>query len=207
MIKEHEDEIDQDLVLRAITLIQEHGYDANIYWENVHDEKPVVISNWNEVEKTLPNMASWLDDIGVWIGYEDEWISCDTCGQAIFTTPMYHGDNPKYIIGDGYALCRDCWLDEPELDPWINCGLTDIKAVYPWQLKLFTDAGFICYEDKEACKIFETGFHHGMNDTPEKALELLERKFPRDSVDYIFVITDTGQFHVHWSIFIRPATL
>ena len=48
----------------------------------------------------------------------------------------------------------------------------------------------------------ESGFHRGQDDTPDSVVELLKREVPT-ATDFIFQITDVGQFDCGWSVWYR----
>jgi hypothetical protein len=77
------------------------------------------------------------------------------------------------------------------------------KALPSWMREIIEFHGFKCLEtEEEYCARFETGFHPGQNDTPEKAIKLAKEILPY-KFDYLFMITSRGQFDINWTILIR----
>jgi hypothetical protein len=77
------------------------------------------------------------------------------------------------------------------------------KAVPSWIQEQVEKLGFKCLEtDDDYCARFETGFHRGQDDTPEKAIKLAKEILPY-KFDYLFMITSRGQFDINWTILIR----
>ena len=75
------------------------------------------------------------------------------------------------------------------------------KAITPEFYPILEKQGFICYSPDEYCKVFETGFHPGQNDRPEKVAKDIEIELP--DYDYIFKLDSCGQFDLYWSVFLR----
>lgn len=205
-------EIDQALVERALARIQQFDENAEIYYESINDDTPLIVANWSTVERELPNIIDWLEYHGICTRYSDEILSCDYCGRVINTTPQYHGNLPEYMIRDGEIMCSECWLKAPETEQYIN-NMLEQRVVLPWQLETFRNLGFRCLEEEYACRMYATGYYPGQTDTPERALAELQEIFPDtvcdmpgDELEYIFVIHNTGQFDVHWGIYFRVTT-
>ena len=63
--------------------------------------------------------------------------------------------------------------------------------------------GFHCPGNE--CNRYQSGFHRGMNDTPEKVIQSLNEDIEgfEDYFDYIFAVTDTSQFYCNLTVLIR----
>jgi serine protease inhibitor len=66
--------------------------------------------------------------------------------------------------------------------------------------------GFTCwqapdYNNNDSCARYESGWHPGQTDTPEKVRDLILA----DSKDWeiVFVLTDKGQFDCGWTAYVR----
>ena len=187
--------------------------DLNATWypESIEEDKPVIIADWNKIDKIYPNLQVWFEDADYDTGFEDEWDYCQDCGRAIYTTPRMYGDTPNWITDEYGRQCRDCWLKNPETDMFINPGTDTPKAIQNWQMDTFKSMGFQCLgEEDESCSIFESGFYPGQNDTPKEAVERLEKLYPGfshdrpgEELEYIFVVDCVGQFDIQWSIWYR----
>jgi hypothetical protein len=191
-------------------LVQKTDSNASLYESSIDEDKPVIIANWHKIEKRFPNLCGWYENNDCNTGFDDEWDYCQDCYRAIFTTPQYYGDLGNWISTEYGLICQDCWLENPDTDDYINCGVDFPKAILPWMLETFQKMGFQCLEDADACKRFESGFHLGQNDTPAGAIEQLEEIFPGlyhempgDQLEYIFLINSAGQFDINWSIWFR----
>jgi hypothetical protein len=103
---------------------------------------------------------------------------------------------------DSEIICRDCIHEflEEAVDEYKN---KTTRALPSWIQEQVEKLGFICLADEEEyCARFETGFHPGQNDTPEKAIKLAKEILPY-KFDYLFLITGRGQFDINWTILIR----
>jgi len=132
--------------------------------------------------------------------------------------PLHYGWEPQFIKamlyepGDFLAyICRDCVervedeeiLREDYIADYIystnNKPIERIAALPDWCIPIIKKMGYKCLEDDMTCARFETGFHPGQTDDPQTVAQWMEENLPGH--EYMFVITERGQFDVHWTVF------
>ena len=180
----------------------------NLYLDYYHGvsepgykDEPLFCANWNKPK--LKRIADVLEKKGFEIGWSDEYTNCSDCNKAIRTNADSYGWEPYFIMGDGFIVCGECVNANPD---YILEYINENKAIPSHFIEVAESIGFICNENK--CDEYESGFYPGQNDTPEKALDQLYNRYGgRDEFegcfDYLFAITERGQFDVHWTVFIR----
>lgn len=145
----------------------------------------IAFEDLREVEKLEPLLNRLFDEVD----WSENWTRCDHCGVMVPTMPAYYGDTREWkLINDCEIICRDCLTGNPE---WIidDCLNSRERALPSW---INPPDGFIKLFDDD----LENGFHHGQNDDPEK-VEIPENH------DFLFQITDVGQFDVCFNVYIR----
>lgn len=163
----------------------------------------------------MTKQSKWLEKFfgdEISIEWEDELSGCSDCGAAVRTSPDCYAWEGYYVLGDGELICGDCVKKDAKAALEM-CGFVNStkRAIPSWFIPCVNALGFDCPEsDKymDMCKHYETGWHSGQNDTPEKALasmyELVGKEFFDSKMDYVFAITGKGQFDIRWTILIRP---
>jgi hypothetical protein len=168
-------------------------FDFEIHKPGHDNEKDVIVADWNNIPDKLIQMIEKNFEID----WEDESASCIDCYQHIHTTPGYYGDLARYAyINDEGYICRDCFLkDDDNLEGFITYSddKQKEKACYPWMKDMIEKAGFILFNTEE----YETGFHHGQTDDPSKIKKWIYEL--HGSVPVLFMITDAGQFDIHFN--------
>jgi hypothetical protein len=191
---------------RLVEYWERKGHD--IYWYNGcaepgYDDQTVVTANWNPapMKRISDFIERYFDNVS--IEWSDEWTSCGECGKAIRTSPDSYGWQAYYIMGDCEITCLDCVKDDVEsyLDDYLN----SINRAIPSELiDDVKKIGFECYQE---CMKYESGFHPGQNDTPQDAIKDIEKQLGADyfagHYDYLFAITDVGQFDMSFTILVR----
>lgn len=167
-----------------------------------------VLGNWNdrtryidgqrEVLSTAPGrLFDALERIGVNGEWLDEWSRCDSCQKLIRTQPDSYGWTAQYIIDDYGYTCHDCAVDglPDTLDGYVNNESRAVTWLTADQLSElgWTDA---FPDDYDAAN----GFHPGQDDTPADMVTRL--RAAGDDRDYLFVITDKGQFDIHFRMMV-----
>lgn len=129
--------------------------------------------------------------------FYDETVT-DDAGKVHERIPGYHGEVATYrIIGE------NVWnLEEGQENPsaYIDALLGEefSNRSDRWLSDdTLTGLGFHRF-DYEA----ESGFHRGQTDTPESVVEKLKSEVP-GATDFIFQITDVGQFDCAWIVWYR----
>lgn len=177
-----------------------------------YDDQPLLVGYWwvgrNE-ELRVHNIFEFIENnYNVDIDWQDQWAGCIECYGAVRTSPTSYGWEPSYITTEYGYVCHECCKENPEI--LIKEYKNDInKAVFDWGISLIENEGYKCLENDEMyCERYQSGFHRGMNDTPEKVIkhieEVMEIEHINDMFDYIFVVTETSQFYINFTIFLKP---
>ena len=160
-----------------------------------------VVGDWNSPKlEWLKHIIELYDDVYfVYIKWEDGIYHCDSCGKMCDISPSFYGAEVSYtrISGENYCdiICRDCFNLEDYLDEFLN---NPRMAIPTWAVKQAEseEIGFIPLEGQ-----YETGFHAGQNDDPEKLIKWAQDHHPGN--DFLFHIIETSQFYVVWGILSR----
>lgn len=198
----------QGIVDGLIDYCDRNGLEIDYYQGNNepgYDDQPFFAADWNP--KSMQRIGVLLEKIGYDIEWSDEWAVCDDCYKGIRTSPDSYGWEPSFIMGDGYLVCHECAIENLE-DYIVNFTNDKRRAIHSWMIEPVKAIGFRCWDD---CKLFESGWHPGQTDTPESALtEIYEqcgKEWFENRFDYLFAITDTGQFDIRWTMLIRDKAI
>lgn len=168
-----------------------------------YPDQTMIAADWNpdNMKRIGDFIENYFDDIS--LEWSDEWTSCCECYKAIRTSPDCYSWQAYYILGDGYITCLDCVKEN--FDDYIEDYINDSNKAIPSELiQTALDNGFKEVEDME---LFESGFHDGQNDTPEKALDQVCKRVGTEwfyaNQDYIFYIAETSQFYITFSLLTR----
>jgi hypothetical protein len=168
--------------------------------------KGVLVANWNEFPRKGDKQFNWsskgrkfqsiLEQMGYELDWSDQTSRCEHCNGAITEGPDYYGDTAHYAILGECVVCENCirtdfteeYLESLEDNPR---RAVHIHGIDP------TQHGYELLQDG-----FESGFHPGQNDSPEKIFRTL-----RDAghTGLLFAITDSGQFDVRFAVYKRVA--
>jgi hypothetical protein len=171
-----------------------------------YKDKPIVMANWNSetkydcdtntsktIDDTMPRLANLFEKLGYAVEWEDEWSVCRDCGKAFRTKPDCYSWTPHYAtIGECSQVCLDCIAENPS-DYLDDCLNNPCKAVMP---DIDLEANGFRKMDEEYC----SGYHPGQTDKPHDIAKQLEQSGYRD---YVFQISDVGQFEVHFSVWLK----
>jgi len=163
----------------------EPGYDA--------PKNGIILDNWNAHSERL---IDFLESRNYSIEWADEWDQCQSCNKAVRTSPNSYDYTPYYHIFDCSIICINCIKDyyfEEYLEECINNPETFFKLP---QSEL-TDRGFI----KITQNIYETWWHHGQTDKPQKILAKQLGQCPNSQ--NIFGEFENSQFYSKYSLFSR----
>lgn len=171
-----------------------------------YDDKIVVAANWNDekLKRIGDYIENHLEEIAS-VEWSDEWSRCDNCYKALRMSPdSYSWTRYGIIVNDCELICLDCVMEDIEayIDEFKN---VNDRAIPPELIEPIKEIGFNC--DALKCERFETGFHPGQNDTPEKVLQDIYdnvgEKWFHQNYDYVFAITSVSQFEIDWTILTR----
>lgn len=203
------------IISRVIEYCYRHDFWIDYYpgcaERGCYDDKPIICADWNpdKMSRLYDFLDQRFDDL-VQVDWSDEYVGCDECGRAVRTVPDCYSWQPSYIwASDCEIVCHECAQDciEDIIEYYKN---TTDRAVLHWVIPLLESEGFICltdYFNENACQRFETGWYPGQNDSPVEVIKNLKAELGvdwlTDKFDYIFAITATGQFDVHWALYLR----
>jgi len=144
----------------------------------------------------VPEGLLELDDVIDW-GFSDEWSTCSNCYKAIFTSPYYPGDKPRYAVLNNEVLCDDCITNECEQE-YIDSVTNDYKKTLNTNIiseSKLEELGWIKQEQK-----YESGMYKGQIDSPKKVWNEF-----KELGDTLFTY-ESGQFDINFWIWIRKST-
>ena len=215
---------------KVLHRLMDYANENNLYidWypgcaEPGYDDVQMLAADWNPERfkfqdkgfkhSKTSKIAQWIETYfngDLALEWSDEWASCGDCYKAVRTSPDSYGWEPYYIMFHAELVCGDCMQENPAdgIEAYMN---STSRAIPSWFIESAENEGFYCILDdpyyKDQCKRFETGFHPGQNDTPEKALEeiyeVVSEKWFHENMDYLFAITSRGQFDLHWTVLVR----
>ena len=192
------------LLERIIAWLENHkesGYSSYGYVGDLQEYdggETVIIANWNNLSNKLTSFIERKTE--VICGFDDEYPICE-CGKFVSIQPGCYGDQGNYFYTDCSLFCRQCTIEQiEEIIEYVKNDSN--KAIKTWMIPAIEQEGFTCLErEGEDCPIYETGYHPGQNDNPEDIAKWIEKNLP--NYDYVFALTDVGQFDVHWTVFIK----
>lgn len=171
--------------------------------ERGYEDKPMICADWNPPK--MKRLGDWIEKFyhgNIEVDWSDEWMRCE-CGKAVRSQADSYGWEPSYVwLSDYDIACIECANDSLEeiIEHYQN---KTTHALPSWMAESAEKAGFHCLETDEAyCTRFETGWRRGQDDTPEKALKLAKGILPY-KFDYLFTISDRGQFDIKWNMLVR----
>ena len=156
--------------------------------------KPAILfANWNRV----PRGRMAVIERSFECEWSDEWhIAYDSTSKAYRTSPDCYGWTSSLVYTDGDYLTPDDIAADPEA--LVSILVNDpSRCMTPTTSVDLASLGFsLVVEDQE------TGFHPGQTDDPRAVLKRLETTMPEH--DFIFDVTDVGQFDSRWQVWARP---
>lgn len=186
--------------------LQIYGPDQ-VYWNETREQ--LLVDGWSDLKNAdrdilALNIIDWDDEMPerraileniFELCFTDEYFTCSGCGILLKLSSSYYGDLKDHYLFECELLCRDCYTDSDILDDCLN---NPHKAVNNRQLREGLDvAGFtLCNES-----VYESGWHPGQTDNPEKILAAAELQWPGH--DFIFEIAGAGQFDISFNLWRR----
>ena len=154
-------------------------------------KRGILFANWNYFPRNLDTL---LERAGYAIEWSDEWAIVHETGRAYRTSPDSYGWQPSIVFGeDGYEFCRDDVEDY--IDQYIEHLVDSPRHADSFGVN-WTKHGFTNLNGT-----FESGWHPGQNDDPEKILAEYQAKFP--DKEFLFQIPSVGQFDIEFTIWGR----
>jgi len=181
-------------------------FDSNMSYGETVDGENIIIADWNDIPFGSYRLEQYCEkhDTELICGYQDEYIMCDHCYKYVYTTPGCYGDIPKYTQIECEILCGDC--SKEFIHEIIEFHQNDpTLAIKPYLIEAVKEQGFVCLDDdeSESCVRFENGFHQGQDDNPREIAAKMEKEGILDKYDYLFAITDAGQFDLAFTVMLR----
>jgi len=178
------------------------GKDFDIQIGETINGSECLVANWNNYQR-IENMIETMQRYGynIELLWDDTTTSCTHCYKYFDTIPSYYGDqsNIGIWVSDHELLCPHCAIEF--IDDVIDYHKNSTDFVAPsWMIATLKEYGFECLED---CKIYASGLHPGQNDSPVDIAKNLEKEGITVDYDFMFALTDIGQFDVHFTVLIR----
>lgn len=178
------------------------GKDFDITYGKTINGSECLVANWNNYPR-IENMIETMQRYGynIELLWGDTATNCSHCYKYFNTYPSYYGDqsNIGIWVSDCDYLCPDCALEF--IDDVIDYHKNSTDFAAPsWMIDALKEKGFECLED---CKIYTNGLHPGQNDNPVDIAKNLEKDGITEDYDFMFALTDVGQFDVHFTVLIR----
>ncbi len=153
-------------------------------------EKSILFANWNEIPKQLQKR---LETQGYALEWSDEWYVDYNNDKAYRTSPDSHGWQSSLMFSEATG---DYLTPDDNVSDWIAQCENNPHTALPSRIAAadLEDAGYVQTSDT-----YENGFYPGQNDEPVK----IGAKLTEAGRDYVFQITDTGQFDVHFRVWIK----
>ena len=159
----------------------------------------IATGNWNRNyrtgDNTMKRVVELFDKLGIECEWSDEWDSCSDCGKLFRTSADSYGWQRAYYDFGGERICCECVRPEEVLE--------DLEGKSHSALTLDIDPseyGYVKANDED----YENGWYGGQNDSPEEiAKSLRELGVER----YLFVIDSTGQFDMHFSVWVHESEM
>jgi hypothetical protein len=144
--------------------------------------KGIVFANWNEFSHEVFNL---LEKYGYSCEWEDEWSTCNDCGNAVRISPNCYSWQPSYVIlYDCKVVCVDCledraedYLESLENKPWTAVNLPQIDP---------EDYGYTALPGE---------YEGGLNSSVDPS-EIYKKLKAEGHKRILFQITNVGQFDI-----------
>jgi len=190
---------------RAVKLCNNVLEDSDLYVNKFEDESFIIVESHeqNDLIEKLLNKYNLLDLLDFHYydtitGFYDEYTTCSDCCEIIKTSPDSYCWQPDFILLECAIVCKKCVLDNKEtyLDELIEEYINDSSKAF--NSELFSIKDLLDDEWKTDDKVYQSGFHVGMDDNPEEIVSNLP-----DNKDFVFFVTNTSQFYVEFKILTR----
>lgn len=149
------------------------------------------------IDKHYPHAFQALEDSGVEFEWYDEWTIDYENDKAYRSSPDSYSWQPSFVYSDDGGIITP----DDDIDVWIDWALNNVSNVIPsviYSGSDLEDAGF----EKFNAYPFQNGFHEGMDETPEKAVEKLYAEQGND-VEFVFSFQENSQFYIGFDLYYR----
>ena len=165
-------------------------------------ENGVLLGNWNSGSCILSATAqAYLENAGFKLEWDDEWVEIDN--KLYLTSPTHYGRLPTAVVPP-----ESCEYVTPAQDASdvikryeVENSLSALDSLPYWITEgNLIEAGYTLWNKNEK---YESGFHDGQTDEPQK---IAERLLGLADVDFVvFQITESGQFDMSFNAWVRSA--
>ena len=129
-------------------------------------------------------------------GFDDEYTTCADCGHVVRTSPdSYHWVAPLFLESEGY-ICDSC-AGSGNFDDDILEGYRNACKSLPDIINTET-LGLVKVNDDS----LENGYYEGMNDDPQKVIDLLNA----NDID-CWIVVYPSQFHCSFDVYVQESQL
>jgi hypothetical protein len=181
--------------------------DMYIDFAEDHDGKMhVIIDSHSDAEKFVQVVKETLeleDDnfftdeiLDVEVVYSDEYTTCSDCNKVIRTSPDSYHWQPDFYVGDGFIACNVCFNENEDYqEAYLEDKINDYRQAVN---------GLISEEQMEKLGFekldaeYQDGYYD-RHDDPEAIYHKLDQTYP----EIVFFISDVGQFHTNFVVFVR----
>lgn len=193
---------DDEKTQKLLAQLLEEGADyCNQYGEQGYNDpkKFILFHNWNNVEQKIQD---YFEAIGCELEWSDEWVIDYKNGKAYRTQgESYHWQSQIAYTENGELLTPDNSAEE-----WVDFCKVEQGDIVTNSLRDFISdddietLGYVKYNENS----FESGFHVGQTDDPQKiAKQIFESVEDCESV--VFKLDENSQFYSKFSAFYKVA--
>jgi len=182
------------LIERASKRMTKRAYGEQADWCESYGEpgysdpkNGIIFANWNNVPE---HIQRGLERRGFELEWSDEWIIDYDANKAYRSSPDSYGWTPSYFIKDSGKIVGKADYDLQDLADYL---MNDPSRADTFDAD-FSDLGF-----EKGSDDFESGFHPGQTDKPEKIFADLHAK----GYDVVFQIDRVGQFDMRFNVWTR----
>jgi hypothetical protein len=144
-----------------------------------------------QVPEQVQDIEEVIKEIVGETGFVDSYARCSNCGKILRSSPDSYGWTPDYTDIDGEYYCQDCTLVDEVLE---NYACT-LKSLPSFVRAMAKEEGTIV----EMKLDWENGFHHGMDDSPEKIVNWLKEH----DIEKWWWNVRPSQFNVDFSLLLQ----
>lgn len=151
----------------------------------------IILTNWNDVPKRI---MDGLESQGFELEWNDEWyVDYANGAKAYRTSPDCYGWESRLMFIEG---CGDYLTPDDGIEAWIEECTNDARHALPswWSAAEIEALGW-----KKTSETYESGFHPGQNDDPQKIAKALCDA----GKGFLFQIADIGQFDIRFHVWVK----
>lgn len=155
------------------------------YYDNNEDDTCTLVTDWNRFPFN-DYIQCLQEKVEVECRFDDEIDICEHCLKVVETVPSSWDWLPGFVRWIDYPspICRECFENDEKIAEEIieeyqedaSNPINSPHALLEWTTPVLKEKGWICleYDEMMACKRFETGFHPGQDDDPQKVSDWMK---------------------------------